>query len=117
MIRWALAAAFVLAFPAGAQGWATATPRPTPRPTYPPAPTRTPTPRPTSTPSSQATSTPSPQRTPTPGSGMNYYLVPLVPVLPVAIGEPLRYADGIPITMTVRLSSGEIRCQIVRVEP
>ena len=120
-MRWAL----VLTLVAGvAQGqWATSTPRPTPRPTYPPAPTRTATPRPTSTPSAQATSTPSPQRTPTPGTlptphaGLNYYLVPLVPVLTPKVGESLRYADGTPIYLTVRLASGEIKATIVRVDP
>ena len=105
MIRWALAAVFVLALPASAQGWATATPRPTPRPTYPPAPTRTATPRPTSTPSSQATSTPSPQRTPTPSlPPCACERVPLIRLQPspFLVGQPvvggrLNWPDGVPV--------------------
>jgi len=41
----------------------------------------------------------------------------MVPILTPAVGESLRYADGTPIILTVRLASGEIRAQIVRVDP
>ena len=53
---------------------------------------------------------------PTPHAGLNYYLVPLVPVLTPKVGESLRYADGTPISLTVRLASGEILCRVVRAE-
>lgn len=118
MMRWALGLVLMLAMPAAAiPPWATATPRPTPRPTYPPAPTRTPSPRATSTPSSQATSTPSPR--PTAPSGVctqSYVFIPSAPILRPAVGQPIVYADGTPFRIVVRLASGEILCSVVRAE-
>jgi len=32
------------------------------------------------------------------------------------VGQPLRYADGTPFTILVRLASGEILCTVVRAE-
>ncbi len=92
--------------------WATRVPptptrRPPPPPTRPPAATPTPT-RPA------ATATPTPA--PTPSSGLNYYLVPLVPVLPFTVGSRLRYADGGEVRITIRTSDGESTAVIMRIE-
>lgn len=85
-------------------------PTPRPRPTYPPAPTSTP--RPVSTP--RPTATPTPGTLPTPHAGLNYYLLPLVPIAPFEVGTSLKYADGTEFSMTVRTSGGEYQCVIVR---
>ena len=118
MRPWALGLVLAVALPAAAQPWATATPRPTPRPTYPPAPTRTVAPAPTAV---AATRTPTPRSTPAatpvPGACAVQYVFPVsAPIIRPAVGQPLRYADGTPFTILVRLASGEILCTVVRAE-
>lgn len=51
---------------------------------------------------------------PTPHAGLNYYLLPLVPIAPFPVGSPLRYADGTEVPITVRTNDGTFECVIVR---